>query len=107
MAVAKHRLFADNRGVWQDGESGRTFGITWDEVYCVSGHILDGVTETYACVVLDWDYGEYFELYHNSPGFKQVVAAITERLPGIAPGWYEQIESLRIGDAPIEVWRRV
>jgi hypothetical protein len=80
--------------------------IAWEDVFCVSGHKLDGITEVSTCVVLDWSYGEFVELYHDRPGFEQVVAVIAERLPGIAPDWFARIERLGIGDAPIEVWRR-
>ncbi len=57
-------------------------------------------------MVRDWEYGEFVELYHDWPGFGQVVAAITERLPGIAPDWFERVEALGMGDPPVEVWRR-
>jgi hypothetical protein len=100
------RLFADDRGVWQEDKPGQLSGIAWDEVYCVSGHKLDRVTEVYTCVVMDWEYGEFVELYYDCPGFEQVVGAITERLPGIAPNWFEQVEALGTGDPPVEVWRR-
>jgi hypothetical protein len=100
------RLFADDRGVWRESIPGRPYGIEWGEVYRVSGHKLDGVTKVYTCVVLDFEYGKCIELYHDWPGFRQVVAAITERLLGICPDWFSQVEQLSIGDTPLEVWRR-
>lgn len=107
MGIVEPKLFADDRGVWREDKPGRPFGIAWDEVYRVSGHKLDGITEIYTCVVLDWEYGEFVELYHNWSGFAQVVDALTRRLPGIAPDWFERIEALGLGDSPFEVWRRV
>jgi hypothetical protein len=106
LAVSQPRLFADDRGVWREDKPGQPSGITWDEVYCVSGHKLDGVTEVYTCVVLDWEYGEFVELYDQWPGFEQVVAAITERLPGIAPDWFAQVLALGTSDPPLQVWHR-
>lgn len=99
-------LYADNRGVWREDRPGSPFGIAWDEVHRVSGYKLDGVTNVHVCVELDWEYGEHLELYREWPGFHHVVAAITERLPGLASGWLERVEALGPHDPPIEVWRR-
>jgi hypothetical protein len=106
MAGAKPRLFADERGVWREDTPGRPSGIEWGEINHVSGHKLDGITEVYTCVVLDFEYGEFIELYHDWPGFGQVVEAITARLPGIAPDWFQQVEQRSVADPPIEMWRR-
>lgn len=106
MGDAEPRLFADDRGVWREDRRGDPSGIAWDEVYRVTGHKLDGVTEVYTCIVLDWQYGEFVELYHHWPGFAQVIATITTRLSGIAPDWFERVESLSADEPPVEVWRR-
>ena len=100
------RLFADDQGVWWERTRGSPFGIAWDEIHCVSGHKLDGATEVYTCVALDTAYGEYVELYPDWPGFGQVVAATTERLPGISAGRFERVETLGIHDPPTDVWHR-
>jgi hypothetical protein len=88
MADAEPRLFADDRGVWRESIPGRPSGIEWGEIYCVSGHKLDGITEISTCVVLDFEYGGFIELYDCWPGFQQVIAAITERLAGIGSDWF-------------------
>ena len=106
MAGLKPTLNADKRGVWQEVQPGHPIGIEWPEIYRVVGHKLDGITEVFTFVVLDFEYGKFIELYNDWPGFSQVVAAITERLPGIDPAWYRQIEQLAIGDLPVEVLRR-
>jgi hypothetical protein len=106
MANADPRLFADDRGVWHESIPGQPFGIAWDEIYSVSGHKLDGITEIYTCIVLDFEYGDFIELYDSSPGFQQVVEAITRRLAGISPDWFTRVERLGVHDSPLEVWRR-
>lgn len=106
MATTDPRLFADERGVWSERTPGHRSGIEWNEVYRVSGHKLDGVTEVYTCVVLDFEYGEFIEFCEQWPGFNQVVAAITHRLPGIDPDWFQRVTQLGVADPPIDVWRR-
>jgi hypothetical protein len=99
-------LFADARGVWFDLTPGRPSGIEWSEVYRITGYKLDGITITYTCVVLDFDYGGFIEMYHDWPGFAQVIAAITERMPGINPDWFQKIDQPGVGDPTVEVWHR-
>jgi hypothetical protein len=107
MASTLPRLFADERGVWIEKTPGSSCGIQWNEVFSVSGHKLDGITEIYSsCVELDFEFGEYIQFYQDWPGFEQVIVAISQRLPGIATNWFQQIEQLGVGDAPVEVWRR-
>lgn len=106
MANSKPRLFADGRGVWREQTLGRPSGIEWEEVYRVSGHKLDGITEIFTCVALDFEYGEFIELNDNWPGFVEVIAAITKRLPDINPDWFQTIEQLAAGDPAVHVWRR-
>ncbi len=92
MSDVDPRLFADGRGVWRESIPGRPSGIEWGDVYRVSGHKLDGVSKIYTCVVLDFEYGKFIELYHDWSGFRQVVAAISEQLPGICPDWISPVE---------------
>ncbi|MBY0231647.1 MAG: hypothetical protein K2W96_20370 [Gemmataceae bacterium] len=106
MGITEPWLFANDEGVWREDTPGHPFGISWDEVFAVSGHKIDGVTEVFACVVLDWDYGEFIELYQHWPGFTQVVEAITARLPGIAPDWLARIETCGVDAPSLEVWHR-
>jgi hypothetical protein len=106
MVEASPRLFADERGVWCEAKSGHPFGIEWGDIVSVGGHKRDGITEVYTIVELDFDYGEWLELQAKSAGFAQVVQAITARLPGIAPDWFQQIERLKVREPPITVWRR-
>jgi len=98
--------FADERGVWTMGATGKPFGIEWDEIVCVSGSKLDGITEIYSCVALDFEYGEYFELDDAMPGFSAVVNAITEHIPGIPADWFDQIQRLSVNDDPLDVWKK-
>jgi hypothetical protein len=106
MAAAKSNLYADGSGVWREDSPGRRTGIAWDEVYRVGGYKLDGVTDVYTCVALDTEYGVFTELYHDWPGFRQVVAAITAELPGIDADWFQRIERLGTDDPAVEVWCR-
>jgi hypothetical protein len=106
MATSPPKLFADDYGVWWEDAPGQPSGIGWGEAYRVRGYKLDGVTEVFTCVVLDWEFGESVELYHHWPGFGQVVSAITKRLPGVASDWLARVEGLGPDDPPVEVWRR-
>jgi hypothetical protein len=100
------QLSADEWGIWRERTRDRRSGIEWGEVYRVSVHKLNGITEFYTCVGLDFEFGDCIELYENWPGFAAVTAAITERLPGISPDWLQRVERLGITDPPIDVWRR-
>lgn len=75
-------------------------------MYCISLYKQDGITEVYTCLVLDWGNGEFLELYDHWPGFEQVAAAITKRLPGIVSDWLEQMVALGVDDPPLKVWHR-
>src|SRR5262249_5802951 len=93
-------LFADDLGVWRRSPSGYRSGIEWDEIYRVSGYKLDGITEAYTVLEVDFEYGEFIEFNHIWAGFNEIVTALTARLPGISPGWFEQIEKLQPRDDP-------
>jgi hypothetical protein len=99
-------LSADAEGVWCESKPGLRYGIKWEEVYRIHGGKLDGITEVYTHIELDFDYGEYIEMYGDWPGFAQVVDAITKYMPGIASDWFRQVESLGTKDEPITVWER-
>ena len=99
-------LYADERGVWREDRPGSPFGILWDEIYRLSGGKLDGQDEIYTILALDWEYGEYLELNDRWEGFDQVVQALTERLPGIDPDWFDTIEALRADDEARVIWQR-
>jgi hypothetical protein len=100
------RLFADHRGVWREDKPGQPFGIGWDEIVGVGGHKVDGITEVYTVIELDFENGEWLELHADLPGFPEVVQAIAARLTGIAPGWLGEVERLKPRQAAITVWRR-
>jgi len=97
------KLFSDDRGIWFENQ---TTGIAWNEVFCLSGSKLDGITEVYLCLTLDFEYGEFVELYDVWPGFDEVVAAITTHLPGIDPNWLQKLIALDTDDPPLEIWHR-
>lgn len=99
------KVLADEAGVWIS-EGGRRYGIGWEEIYCVSGYKLDGITEIYTCVTLDFEYGEYFEFDNAECDIPGVIEAITQRLPGIPQDWFDQIHLLQTDDPPLEIWRK-
>lgn len=97
-------LFADNKGVWRLAASGEPFGIEWGEIASVSGYRLNGITEVYTCIMLDFVYGDFFEFDDTMTGFSQVIGGITQHLPGISRDWFEQVTRLSINDNPLTVW---
>ncbi len=99
-------LIADANGVWREDTPGRRFGITWDEIYCISAHKLDYITHVVTVVTLDWDFGEYFELMDNWLGFDEVARAISSRIPRIDPCWIDRIHALTPRAPGIQVWKR-
>jgi hypothetical protein len=105
-AMADVRLFADERVVWREQSPGNASGIMWDEIYRVCGQKIGGATEAYTIVELDFECGEFMELIKQGAGFNEVAAAITARLPGIDPNWFQKVERLGVVDSPIELWRR-
>ena len=86
------QLFADERGIWREDAPGRRFGIEWSDIFRLSGYRLDGIDKEPVCVELDFEYGHFFELLSDWPGFQNVIAAISERLPGLCSNWFEDIE---------------
>jgi hypothetical protein len=106
MAEGLPRLYADDRGVWREDKPGQPFGIAWGEIAAVGGYKLDGVTEVYTVIELDFEYGEWLELHADWPGFPEVARAITARLPGIPSRWLAEVERLQPRQPPVSVWRR-
>ncbi len=91
MSDVDPRLLADGRGMWRESTPGRPSGIEWGEVYSVSGHNLDGASKIYTCLA-SISSMESSSNYHDWFGFRQVVATITEQLPGIRPDWISPME---------------
>ncbi|HEX6987195.1 MAG TPA: hypothetical protein VF170_17585 [Planctomycetaceae bacterium] len=99
------RLFADSRGVWREGSSGR-FGFAWGEVSSVIGYKVATMTLDFTCVLVSTDDGRGVEFLECWPGFGEVAAALTARLPGIAADWLDAVETTGTYDPPVQVWRR-
>ncbi len=106
MSQALPRLYADDRGVWREDRPGQRFGIEWGEIAGVGGYKLDGITEVFIVIELNFEYGEWLELHAEWPGFPEVVEAITGRLPGIRRGWLAEVERLKPREAPVSLWHR-
>jgi hypothetical protein len=106
MSRERPHLFADATGVWREDGPGQRSGFLWEEIYAVSGHKHDDMTQIHAVVVLDHENGHFLELYPDWPGFAQVAARMTDRLMGIAPDWLEQVEQLDTDAPPLQVWQR-
>jgi hypothetical protein len=85
MREAMPKLFADDRGVWSQPSQAQVSGIEWGEIYRISGYKLDGITEVYTVIELEFDYGEWLELNADWPGFRQVVDTISANLPDLDP----------------------
>ena len=101
------QVFADDRGVWRRDEPGREpWGIAWDEIVDVTGAKLDIPTGLYTYIELAFEFGKWVDVYADWTGFPDVVRAISSRLPGIAPGWFEEISQLGPSHAPLTVWQR-
>lgn len=106
MSEDTQKLFADDRGVWGESEQGFVTGIEWGEIFRISGYKLDGVTEVYTVIELDFEYGEWIELNADWSGFRQVVDMISQKIPNLHPSWLQAIEGLQIDAPPLTVWQR-
>ena len=51
-------------------------------LYTVSGYKLDCMTRVVTVVTLDWDFGEFFELMDDWPGFDDVVGQLLGHYTG-------------------------
>ena len=100
------RLIADDAGIWTENTSAHRSGIRWDETYCISGHRLDCKTRVVTVVNLDWDYGEYFELMDDWPGFEEVTRLLSSRVPGLNSQWLDRVRAMSPRDPSIEIWKR-
>ena len=100
-------LFADERGIWvRNDPAWAAYGLEWDEIYLVGGYPIDAIERTLIYVEVDPIYGQPFEFNNEWRGFEEVVEALTQRLPGLAPSWFQTIASLPL-EQSITVWRRV
>jgi len=99
-------VFTDDRGVWSLGSSGKPYGYEWDEIYSVAVSKVDTITEVYTGVILDTEYGEFFEFDDGCKGFADAVDEITKKLPGMPSNWMDVALQLSIEDPPVDVWTR-
>jgi len=104
MAKDYPRLMADDKGVWRQDKPNGRFGIEWDEIVRIVAYRLDGVTELFTVVELNFEWGSYVELNDSWLGFTAVATAITERFAGIEPQWLQQANELSPTDLPLIVW---
>lgn len=102
MEVDDPVLHADARGVWRNSR----LCIEWGEIYAVSGHKLDLIDSECTIVELDFSFGESVELNSLWPGFNEVVSAITQRVLGIDPQWFDRIHRLGVDEPPLTVWQQ-
>jgi hypothetical protein len=106
MSKVRSKLFADDQGVWSQSEQGDITGIEWEEIFSISGYKLDGITEVYTVIELDFEYGEWIELNADWAGFHQVVDTIATKIPDLNPSWLQAIERLQVDEPPITIWQR-
>jgi hypothetical protein len=64
------------------------------------------MTHTVLVVTFDWDFGEFFEIMDDWPGFSDVTNAIAARFPEITPDWLETAQALSPCDPGLNVWNR-
>jgi hypothetical protein len=100
------RLFADDKGVWREDKPGHPFGIEWEEIVGVGEYNLDGVTEAFTVVELDYPNGHFIELNSDWSGFAQVIDAMSSNLPGNQASWFSAISTLDVSASSIRVWHR-
>jgi hypothetical protein len=99
-------IAADEEGVWVSPAPGRRYGIRWEEIHRVNGYQQDLADDAEVCVELDFEYGEFVQLYAGWAGFGEAARAMAARLPGLDAGWLGRVEALGVEDEPLEVWRR-
>jgi len=100
------RLFADADGVWREDKPDGRFGIRWEEIYGVVGYKLDGITEIYTVIELEFESGHNLELNSAWRGFGQVVASIGSRMLVLREDWFTRIERLAPRERLVVIWRK-
>jgi hypothetical protein len=101
------RVFADGRGVWRRGGPGQEpWGVWWHDIEAVTGRNVEVATGEHVVIELVHDVEDSMELYDFWPGFGQVVRAISAHLPGIRPGWLQEIRRWEPAHVSLRVWDR-
>lgn len=100
------RLTADDEGICRHDGPARRSCIAWDEIHRVSAGKLDCIAHTVLIVTLDWEFGEFFEIMEDWPGFTDFANAISQRLPGIGTDWLKSAMALRPTESNLVLWER-
>ena len=98
-------ITADDRGIWRRTGDSVGHGIEWSEIVRVSGAKLDCVTQHRCYLELDFEFGEFVELYDDWDGFDSAVAALAQRFD-LPADWFARVSAMAPEDAPIEIWTR-
>ena len=103
MASRYPRFYADDRGVWEEDTSGTSSGWEWTEIVTVSAYKKDD-PEGRLEVSLEHESSRDLSLHANSPGFAEVIEAVTRRF-AIPDGWVPGVARQPSG-THVTVWRR-
>jgi hypothetical protein len=97
------RLRADDRGVWE----GEKLLAEWEVVFGVLARkrYEQGRPDGAIWIDLNVANAPRESLHDSRQGFREVVEAISDRLPGMPGGWFAEVERLQLGNE-VTVWRR-
>jgi hypothetical protein len=107
MAAAPQTFIVDDQGVWSVAPPGVRTGIKWSEVYRASACLCDLKSGRVGiCVTLDFEWGEFVEVWDSKAGFKALVEAIKLRLPGVKRSWIDELTNLDPAAPPRILYQR-
>ena len=107
MGDGRPRVFADSRGVWrQDGPGQEPWGVWWYDIEAVQGCSIEDCAGGHLSIELVYDGEDALDLCDFWPGFGQVVRAVSTHLPGMRPGWLQDIRRQTPNGVALRVWDR-
>jgi hypothetical protein len=102
-----NRLYADDRGLWEEHRRGQALGTEWEEIVDVAGCVEEGTRgEPRVRILLGLANGGKTSMRGDRRGFAEVIEAMGRELPGMPAGWLARIERLQLTDTPLTIWRR-
>ncbi|MBN8241366.1 hypothetical protein JF541_19610 [Marinobacter hydrocarbonoclasticus] len=110
-SLAEPIIFVDDKGVWrQDRVGDRKYGIAFDEIDSIYiGRMFAGEDEAGndifdEVVCLDFEFGEYIEIYSCWPGYDLALSELAKRYSELRDKYSSAKEKLVSSDEMFELW---
>lgn len=84
-------------------ENHNKYGIGWDEIFEICVCQIDGITEIYWYLDINFEWGEYIEVYSDYSNFVNLIPEIAERF-NLPVDWFEAVKSLN--QQSFSIWKK-